>query len=109
MQRATLLILAACLCAPAFAPAYPVKRIEVVAAGDAAKNYVHQKKGGAHVLYVESNRIFQNKILGATALGVDDFVPLARLVTEYRVWVVRADAPQHGARCARSGTNASAS
>ena len=68
------------------------------AAGDAAKNYVHLKKGDPHVLYVESNRIFQNKILGTTALGVDDFVPVARLVTEYLVGVVRADAPQRGAR-----------
>ncbi len=64
------------------------------AAGDAAKNYVHQKKGDAHVLYVESNRIFQNKILGTTPLGTDDFVPLARLVTEYLVWAVRADTPR---------------
>ena len=68
------------------------------AAGDAAKNYVHQKKGDAHVLYAESNRIFQNKILGTTPLGTDDFVPLARLVTEYLVWVVRADAPQRSAK-----------
>ncbi len=68
------------------------------AAGDAAKNYVHQKKGDAHVLYVESNRIYQNKILGTTALGVDDFVPVARLVTEYLVWVMRADAPQRSAK-----------
>ena len=68
------------------------------AAGDAAKNYVHQKKNDTHVLYVESNRIYQNKIIGTTVLGVDDFVPIARLVTEYLVWVVRADAPQRSAK-----------
>lgn len=68
------------------------------AAGDAAKNYVNLKKGDTHVLYVESNRIFQNKILGTTPLGVDDFVPVARLVTEYLVWVMRADAPQRSAK-----------
>jgi putative tricarboxylic transport membrane protein len=68
------------------------------AAGDAAKNYVHQKKGDVHVLYAESNRIFQNKILGTTPLGLEDFVPVARLVTEYLVWVVRADAPQRSAK-----------
>ena len=67
------------------------------AAGDMAKAYVHQKRGDTHVLYAESNRIFQNKILGTTQLGLDDFVPLARLVTEYLVWVVRADAPQRNA------------
>jgi putative tricarboxylic transport membrane protein len=68
------------------------------AAGDAAKNYVNLKKGDTHLLYVESNRIFQNKILGTTTLGVDDFVPVARLVTEYLVWVVRTDAPQRSAK-----------
>lgn len=68
------------------------------AAGDAAKAYVHQKKGDTHVLYVESNRIFQNKIVGTTQLDFDNFVPLARLITEYLVWAVRADAPQRSAR-----------
>ena len=121
-------IVAGCLLASAGAQAaYPVKRIEVVAAGnagggldaasraldhalheaklinqpmiinnmggaagDAAKAYVHQKKGDAHVLYVESNRMFQNKIVGTTQLDFDNFVPLARLITEYLVWVVLA-------------------
>jgi putative tricarboxylic transport membrane protein len=68
------------------------------AAGDAAKQYVHQKKGDTHVLYLDSNRIFQNKLLGTSVLGLDDFVPLARLVTEYLVWVVRADSPHRSAR-----------
>ncbi len=68
------------------------------AAGDAAKAYVHQKKGDAHVLYVESNRIYQNKIVGTTQLDFDNFVPLARLITEYLVWVVRADAPLRSAK-----------
>ncbi len=68
------------------------------AAGDAAKAYVHQKKGDPHVLYVESNRIYQNKIVGTTQLDFDNFVPLARLITEYLVWVVRADAPLRSAR-----------
>lgn len=68
------------------------------AAGDAAKNYVSQKKGDAHVLYVESNRIFQNKILGTTQLGLEDFTPIARVMTEYNVWAVRADAPYRSAK-----------
>lgn len=68
------------------------------AAGDAAKAYVAQKKGDPHVLYVESNRIFQNKILGTTQLGFEDFTPVARLMTEYLVWVVRADAPYRNAK-----------
>ena len=68
------------------------------AAGDAAKSYVAQKKGDAHVLYVESNRIFQNKILGTTQLGMEDFTPIARVMTEYNVWAVRAEAPYRSAR-----------
>jgi putative tricarboxylic transport membrane protein len=68
------------------------------AAGDAAKTYVSQKKGDAHVLYVESNRIFQNRILGTTQLGLEDFTPIARVMTEYNVWAVRADAPYRSAK-----------
>jgi putative tricarboxylic transport membrane protein len=68
------------------------------AAGDAAKAYVHQKKGDPHVLYLESNRIYQNKIVGTTQLDFDNFVPLARLITEYLVWVVRTDSPQRSAK-----------
>jgi putative tricarboxylic transport membrane protein len=68
------------------------------AAGDLAKAYVHNKKGDAHVLYVESNRMFQNKIVGTTQLDFDNFVPLARLITEYLVWAVVADAPQRSAK-----------
>jgi putative tricarboxylic transport membrane protein len=42
--------------------------------------------------------MFQNKIIGTTQLDFDNFVPLARLITEYLVWVVRADAPQRSAK-----------
>jgi len=136
MKRAVVLLVAGWLLGLACAhAAYPSRRIEVVAAGnagggldaaaraldnalheaklisqpmvinnmggaagDAAKAYVHQKKGDAHVLYVESNRMYQNKIVGTTQLDFDNFVPLARLITEYLVWAVRADAPQRSAK-----------
>jgi tripartite-type tricarboxylate transporter receptor subunit TctC len=65
-------------------------------AGDVAKAYVAQKKGDPYYLYVESNRIYQNKLLGTTQIGLDEVTPLARLLTEYLVWVVLADAPFHG-------------
>src|SRR5512139_3392367 len=32
--------------------------------GNVAKNQVHQRKGESHLLYLESNRIFVNKIVG---------------------------------------------
>jgi putative tricarboxylic transport membrane protein len=68
------------------------------AAGDVAKLYVSQKKGDPYYLYVESNRIYQNKLLGTTQVGIDEVTPIARLLTEYLVWVVLADAPYKNAR-----------
>ncbi len=63
------------------------------AGGNLARAQVHQKKGDSHVLYVESNRIYVNRIVGTTALTHKDVTPLARLITEYVAWVVRADSP----------------
>ena len=68
------------------------------AAGDVAKAYVTQKKGDPYFLYVESNRIYQNKLLGTTQIGIDEVTPIARLLTEYLVWAVLADAPFRGAK-----------
>ena len=66
------------------------------AAGDVAKLHVSQKKGDPYYLYVESNRIYQNKLLGTTQIGIDEVTPIARLLTEYLVWVVLADSPYRG-------------
>lgn len=63
------------------------------AGGNLAKTYINQKKGDPHFLYIESNRIYLNRIVGTTTLTYTDVTPLARLVTEYLVWVVRADSP----------------
>ena len=63
------------------------------AGGNLAKSYVHQKKADGHVLYVESNRIFLNRIVGTTELTYTDFTPIGRVMTEYLVWAVRADSP----------------
>jgi putative tricarboxylic transport membrane protein len=68
------------------------------AGGNLAKSYIHQKKGDPHFLYVESNRIFVNRIVGTTNLSYTDVTPLARLMTEYLVWVVRADSPYKSGR-----------
>lgn len=68
------------------------------AAGDVAKAYLAQKKGDPHYLYVDSNRIYQNKILGSTQIGIDEVTPVARMLTEYLVWAVRADSPLRTAR-----------
>jgi putative tricarboxylic transport membrane protein len=63
------------------------------AGGNLAKTYINQKKGDPHYVYVESNRIYLNRIVGTTQLTYTDVTPLGRLTTEYLVWVVRADSP----------------
>jgi len=68
------------------------------AGGNLAKTYVSQKKGDAHVLYLESNRIYLNRIVGTTHLTYTDVTPLGRIMTEYLVWVVRADSPYKSAK-----------
>ncbi len=68
------------------------------AGGNLAKSYINQKKGDPHFVYIESNRIYVNRIVGTTPLTYTDVTPLARLVTEYLVWAVRADSPIKTAR-----------
>lgn len=68
------------------------------AGGNRAKAYIHQKKGDPHFLYVESNRIYVNRIVGTTKLTYTDVTPIARLVTEYLVWAVLADSPYKTAK-----------
>lgn len=63
------------------------------AGGNVARTQVNQKKGDSHVLYVESNRIYVNRIVGTTKLTHRDVTPVGRLITEYLAWVVRADSP----------------
>jgi len=68
------------------------------AGGNVARAQVHQKKGDSHVLYVESNRIYVNRIVGTTPLTHNDVTPIGRLITEYVAWVVRADSPYKSPR-----------
>ena len=68
------------------------------AGGNVAKAYTHQRKGDAHTVYVESNRVYLAKIVGTTELNHNDVTPLGRIMTEYLVWVVRADSPFKTAR-----------
>jgi putative tricarboxylic transport membrane protein len=68
------------------------------AGGNLAKNYIHQKKGNPHFLYVESNRIYTNRIVGTTHLTYTDVTPIARLMTEYLVWAVLPDSPYKTAK-----------
>lgn len=63
------------------------------AGGNVARAQVHQRKGDPHVIYIESNRIYVNRIVGTTTLTHNDVTPVARVITEYLAWVVRADSP----------------
>lgn len=68
------------------------------AGGNVARTQVHQKKGDGHVLYVESNRIYVNRIVGTSPLTHKDVTPIGRLITEYVAWVVKADSPYKSAK-----------
>lgn len=68
------------------------------AGGNLAKTYINQRKGNPYFVYIESNRIYVNRIVGTTTLTHADVTPLARLMTEYLVWAVRADSPFKSAR-----------
>ena len=67
-------------------------------AGNAAKAYVHQHKGDPYYLYLDTNRVYLNKLLGTIALGHDAVTPVGRLIAEYMVWAVRVDSPIKSAR-----------
>src|SRR5690606_32016221 len=68
------------------------------AGGNLAKTYINQKKGDPHYLYIESNRIYTNRIVGTTPLTYTDVTPIARLITEYLVMAVLADSPYKSAK-----------
>ncbi|MCL6499176.1 MAG: hypothetical protein K6U07_04010 [Firmicutes bacterium] len=69
------------------------------AGGNIARSYLAQKRGDAHVLVVESNRAYLAELLGTTRLRVNqDFLPVARLTTDYVVWAVRRDSRFRTAR-----------
>lgn len=65
--------------------------------GNEAKAFINKQKDAPHFLYAESNRIYVNKIVGTTELGLDSVKPIARMITEYLVWVVKADSPYQSA------------
>lgn len=68
------------------------------AGGDVGKAYLFQKKGDPHYLLVDSARVYQNKLLGTTPVGLEEVTPVARVLTDYLVWAVRADSPIRSAR-----------
>jgi putative tricarboxylic transport membrane protein len=61
--------------------------------GNAATTYVQRHKGDAHMLYLNTNRLYLNRLAGTINVGQEAVTPIGRVMTEYLVWVVRADSP----------------
>src|SRR3954469_24447796 len=53
--------------------------------GNAAKTYVQRHKGDPYVLYLDTNRIYLNKLAGTIAVGQDAVTAIGRVMTEYLV------------------------
>src|SRR5215217_4802984 len=50
------------------------------------------------MLYLDTNRIYLNKLAGTISVGQEAVTAIGRVMTEYLVWVVRADSPLRTAR-----------
>jgi putative tricarboxylic transport membrane protein len=61
--------------------------------GNAATTYVQRHKGDAHMLYLNTNRLYLNRLAGTIGVGQEAVTAIGRVMTEYLVWAVRADSP----------------
>ncbi|TKC18016.1 Bug family tripartite tricarboxylate transporter substrate binding protein [Robertmurraya kyonggiensis] len=59
--------------------------------GNEARAYIEKQDDNPYSLLTESNRVFVNEIVGTTDLGIEEVTPIARMMTEYLVWVVKED------------------
>ena len=58
-----------------------------------AHAYVAQRAGDAHYLLIGSSGIFTNHLIGASALTLADFTPIAELVQDYVLFGVNTNSP----------------
>ena len=58
-----------------------------------ANTYVAQRVGDPHVLLIAGNALMANAIMGASALTVADFTPVASMAEDYAVFAVGAGSP----------------
>lgn len=56
------------------------------------------QKGNEHKLFATSPPIILVPLSGASRFGHKDFTPIARLITDYAILLVRADSPYHSAK-----------
>jgi putative tricarboxylic transport membrane protein len=59
--------------------------------GNVARTEILNRPNDGHTVVMETNRIFLNPLSGTTELNVEDFTPIANMVTDYMVWAVQGD------------------
>lgn len=66
--------------------------------GNPARAALLERPADGYTVVAESNRAFLNPLTGTTDIEHTEFVPVAKLMTEYLVWVVKADSPYESAQ-----------
>lgn len=66
--------------------------------GNPARSTLLKRPNDGRTLVAESNRVFLNRLMGTTDMGVSDFTPVAKLTTEYLVWAVPSGSKWQSAR-----------
>lgn len=59
--------------------------------GNPARAALLERPADGYTVVAETNRVFLNPLTGTTDIQPDKFVPIAKLMTEYLVWVVASD------------------
>ncbi|GFG51238.1 hypothetical protein CQY20_02950 [Mycolicibacterium agri] len=59
--------------------------------GNPARAALLKRPSDGYSVVAESNRVFLNPLTGTTDMQASEFVPVAKLMTEYLVWVVKGD------------------
>ncbi len=62
-------------------------------AGVVGMSKLAEQKGSGYALAINSNRVYLQKLLGRTELGVADCTPIARLASDFEVIAVKKDSP----------------
>lgn len=61
--------------------------------GNIGMSHLAEQKGSGYILMSNTNRVYLNPMMGTTKLTLDDFTPIARLMTDYMIIAVRKDSP----------------
>lgn len=61
--------------------------------GNIGMSYLAEQRGSAYIMMCNTNRVYLNPMMGTTKLKLDDFTPIARMMTDYMILAVRKDSP----------------